>query len=235
MIALVSSTLRPPAADCYDGERSRFSPAERLEQTRATVGSLAALGFRRIVVADNSPEWDPAAAAALAPAELWRIATPAFRNKGLAELHLLRAAAARLPSGAPVLKVSGRYLLTRNPLTEIGDAEVAVKSADFARRRGAMSTRAYACRDIATLQRLVARAIDEAFAYPTRIVGPRSLWRLVCASLAPQRDTFPYADPPHSVEFILARTIKLLRLRVHFVATLGIHGTMAATGEHVDE
>jgi len=235
MLALVSSTLRPAAAEGYDGARSRFSTAERLEQTRGTVGSLAALGFRRIVVADNSDEWDAAAETALAPAEVWRIATPEFRNKGLAELFLLRSAAARLPPGDPVLKVSGRYLLVRNPLSELGDSDVALKGADFGRRRGAMSTRAYACRDVATLQRLIARAIDEAFAYPTRIVGPRSFWRLLCATLAPQRDTYPYADPPHSIEFTLARTIKLLRLRVHFVETLGVHGTMAGTGEHIDE
>lgn len=235
MIALVSSTISPPAADCYDGARSLFSPAERLEQTRGTVGSLAALGFRRIVIADNGVPPDEAARAALAPAEVRFVATPQFRNKGLSELFLLRNAAADLPADEPVVKLSGRYLLTRNLLDELGDADIAVRSANFSNRRGAISSRAYACRDVATFRRLVGRAIEETFAYPTRIVGPGSFWRILRGSLRPAQDTFPYGDPPHSVEFILARTIKLLGLRVKLLPQLGVRGTMAGTGETIDE
>lgn len=235
MIALISSTLRPPIVHCYDGARSTFSHAERLEQTRATVASLVALGFKRIIVADNSPDWSPEIEPALAPAEVWRITTPEFRNKGLSELFLLRTAAARLPSDQPIIKVSGRYTLSRNPLVEIGDADVSVKSDGFERRAGAISTRSYGCRDVATFQRLVERTITEIFAYPTRIVGPRSLVRLVRNSLSPRADTFPYNDPPHSIEIIIVRAIKQLGLRVHFVSPLGVHGILAGTGARVEE
>lgn len=235
MLALVSSTITPPASECYDGARSRFSPAERLEQTRASVGSLAALGFRRIVIADNGVPLDDSARLALLPATVLHFPTTQFRNKGLSELFLLRDAAATLPADAPILKLSGRYLLTRNPLDELGSADLVARSDAYSSKRGAISSRAYACRDVATFRRLIARTLDEAFAYPHRIVGPRSLWTRLCAHLAPGRDTFPYADPPHSIEFLLARAAKLLRLRVGIIPQLGVRGTMAGTGEVIDE
>ncbi|CAM2956179.1 hypothetical protein [Rariglobus hedericola] len=235
MIALISSTLYPSASHSYDGARSRFSNLERLEHTKGTVASLVALGFKRIVIADNSLDWHPATEASLAPAEVWRIPTPEFRNRGLSELFLLRAAAARLPANEPVIKVSGRYLLSRNPLTYIGDADVAVKGDSFTKRNGAMSTRAYGCRDVATFQRLLTFSITEIFAYPARIVGPGSLLRIIRASLWPAKDTFSYDDPPHSIELVMARSIKLMKLKVHFLSPLGVRGILAGSGETIDE
>lgn len=235
MIALISSTITPPASDCYDGARSRFTPTERLEQTRASVGSLAALGFRQIVIADNGVPLDEAARAALQPAIVRHIPTTQFRNKGLSELFLLRDAAASIPGDLPLVKLSGRYLLTKNPLESLGSADFVVRSENFSARRGAISSRAYACRDAATFRRLIARTLDEAFAYSHRIVGPGSLWRRLQITLNPRSDTFPYADPPHSIEFLLARAAKLLRLRVAVVRQLGVRGTMAGTGEVIDE
>lgn len=235
MIALISSTLCPPVTDCCDGPRSVFTHAERLAQTRLTVASLVALGFKRIVIADNSTEWNSDIETALAPAEILRITVPSFRNKGLSELYLLLAAASRLPDDAPVVKISGRYSLDRNPLANLGEADIALKSDGFTERNGAMSTRAYGCRTVATFRRLLECTLNEAYAYPTRIVGPRSLLRILRASVFPHRDTFPYNDPPHSIERVMVRAIKRLRLRVHCVTPLGISGVLAGSGQTVSE
>lgn len=235
MIALVSSTLVPPPVECCDGARSVFTPAERLAQTRATVDSLLALGFSRVVVADNSPGWDPAIEPALAPAEVWRIGVPVFRNKGLSELYLLQAAAGRLPAEEPVVKVSGRYSLSRDLLAELGDADLAVKSDGFGERHGAMSTRAYACRSVELYRRLLDRTLNEAYAHPARIVGPRSFVRIVRASLFPEKDGFTYNDPPHSIERVVVRAIKRMGLRVRFVSPLGVTGILAGSGQTVSE
>ena len=226
MIALVSSTIFPPDLEVHGGTRTWLTGEQRLQQTRATVASLVAVGAREIVVADNSAErWLAGSEADLWPARVLRLSTPQFRNKGISELFLLRSALPVLPDGEPILKLSGRYRLTRDPSQELSGEDV-VGRVERRRRQWLLSTRCYAVRDRATYARLLDLGLRELYAQATRIVGPRSLLRIIRNSLQPDGDEYPYDDPPVSIESVFGVLMRRGRFRFRALERLGVEGVL---------
>jgi|SRR5580658_42480 hypothetical protein len=230
MIAVVSSTVAPSTLASHDGARTTLSPELRLEQTRATVASLVARGVTEIIIADNSPgAWLRDRAVELEPARILHLSHPPMRNKGIGELWLLLGALESLPEAKPILKISGRYKI--GPETELvlreGDDIAAKVQGDGS--TGEISTRCYLLRDRSVAARLWERSLDEVYAERSRIVGPRSLIRIIRNSIRPGGDNFSYADPNTiSLEQASLRAIRHLGLRLRSVANLGVEGTLGS-------
>jgi len=238
MIAVVSSTVAPSALPTHDGLRTTLSPEKRLEQTKATVASLVAFGARRVLVADNSPgSWLAERPGQLGPAEVIHLRHPVFGNKGVGEQWLLLAVADLLPEDEPIIKISGRYLLNKSSELRIeGDDDIAGKIYPEGRTH-TLSTRAYLLRNKAVALRFWGRALDEVYAQPARIMGARSLIRIVGNSLRPERDGYAYSDPSTlSLEHAAYRAIRNLGLKLRAVGTLGVEGNYGSfTNQAVSE
>jgi hypothetical protein len=227
MIAIVSSTLAPSAAPSHDGPRTNIEHSVRIDQTVETVCSLRDLGFSQIFIGDNSPIPPPAdVLARLAPAVLYWYGHYPYRNKGLAEAFLLAALCDRLPDGAPIMKISGRYRASRNLVKELGDADLAGRFSPA--RVSELSTRAYAVRDRNFLRALMLGALDEMYAAPWRVVGPRSLLSLARKILIRPNDPFPYSDPPGGLEIAAVRWLVKQKATVRKLDELGVEGVLGS-------
>jgi hypothetical protein len=230
MIAVVSSTVAPSAAPSHDGARTTLSPEVRLEQTKGTVESLLALGVKEIFVADNSPgNWLRDRAETLAPARVMFFEQPAIRNKGIAELWLLLAAINALPGSQPILKISGRYRVGARTELFLGDSYDVVAKLHGGGSAAGISTRCYLMRNREIAARLWERTLDEIYAERSRIVGPRSLMRIIRNSLRPKMDDFHYSDPNTlSIEQAALISIRRLGLRLMQVSNLDVEGTLGS-------
>jgi len=230
MIAVVSSTVAPSATPSHDGARTNLSPELRLEQTRATVDSLVAKGITEILIADNSPgTWLQDRAASLAPARVVFLRQPPVRNKGIGELWLLLGSVGDLPESQPILKISGRYRLGAHSDLALRDGDDIAARVYPKGASGEISTRCYLMRDRSVAALLWERTLDEMYAERSRIMGPRSLLRIIKNSLRPERDSFHYSDPNTiSVEQAAMIAIRRLGLRLRSVDNLDIEGTLGS-------
>ncbi|HTB79812.1 MAG TPA: hypothetical protein VK717_02875 [Opitutaceae bacterium] len=228
MIAIVSSTVAPSPLPSHDGVRTTFTPEQRLEHTCGTVASLVELGVKEIFIVDNSAGgWLRGREAALAPARVLHFDHPPIRNKGIGEMWLLLGALPALPDSVPILKISGRYRVGRGTGLALGEADVAAKIYTQGKRRE-ISTRCYLLRNRTVAARLWERTLDEIYAPQTRIVGPRSFWRMLQNSLHPERDAFRHGDPPGSVEAAAYNAIQYLGLRLQPVEHLAVAGILGS-------
>jgi hypothetical protein len=230
MIAVVSSTVSPSLLPSHDGARTTLSPEIRLEQTRGTVESLLAIGVREIVIADNSPgTWLQERVASLAPARVVTFRQPPVRNKGIGELWLLLGCVDELPEDEQIMKISGRYRVGGKTELALRDEDDVAAKVFGANSSEEISTRCYLLRNRAVAARLWGRALDEMYAERSRIVGPRSLLRIVRNSVNPQADSFPYSDPnTKSLERATLVAIRHLRLRLRAVGNLDVEGTLGS-------
>lgn len=228
MIALVSSTVAPSQLPGHDGPRTNIAPEVRLEHTRGTIDSLLAAGITQIFITDNSPgDWLRQRVEKLRPARVLHFDQLPVRNKGLGEMWLLLAALEHLPADEPILKISGRYRIgPGSPLLAAPGQDVVARV--YGERQKEISTRAYVVRNREVAARLWPRMLDEIYAAQSRIVGPRSLLRLLRSSLQPGRDNFPYSDPPLSVEIAGWRAIRHLGLSLRVVDHLAVEGTLGS-------
>lgn len=229
MIAVVSSTIAPSALPSHDGARTTFSPEERLGHTRDTVASLRAAGINDIIIADNSAGgWRENWTRSLEPARVLHFDHHPFRNKGIGEIWLLRAALEQLPAGTPVMKISGRYRIgPKSPLLAPPKADVVARVYQHGGRRE-ISTRCYVLRDRAVAERLWPRTLDEIYAQQFRIVGPRSLLGYFRRLLLPPKDSDRSGDPPASVEIATYDAIKHLGLSLTAVSHLDVEGILGS-------
>jgi hypothetical protein len=233
VIALVSSTIFPGHAPVYATSRSVFSPRERLEQTCHTVDTLTANGFADIHVADNSgANWVAGTEERLSPARVHRFTHYQFQNRGIAELYLLLEVLDALPADTPILKISGRYALTKNITNELGHADIAAK---WAEDNTSISTRCYMVRNTRLYRRFLEDTLSEVYAYSSRIVGPRSLMRILKHSLRPDSDDSLYFDPTISIEGAAARVLRRGKYAVGHLTELGLEGEIATSRDRIRE
>lgn len=234
MIAVVSSTLFPGQAPLYGSDRSVYSHAERLDQTRGTVQSLVEAGLRDVYVADNSPAApDARVIESLAPASVHHFRDQyQFHNKGISELFLLLLLVESLPGDQPILKVSGRYRLLGGVELSLDGADVAAKWDE--RNRG-ISTRCYLVRNRDVYRRFLEDTLSEVYGQAARIRGPRSLLRIVKNSLAATNDHTRYFDPNDSIEQASARALRRPSYRVRRLPALGITGEVAISRDVILE
>ncbi len=233
-VAILSSAIAPQSSEHYGREPLRYDPDARLEQTRSSIQSLLALGIEEIYLADNSgSNWRVDMERALHPARVQVFHQHPYRNKGISEVYLLLAALPGLPPGRPIIKLSGRYQLTRRLDESLGENDlVARESRGVGLPHCYLSTIAYAVRDSTIYERLLRETRRDMFGFPSRIVGPRSLVRVLRNSVFPDRDTYPYDDPQVSIEHATWRAARKCGYRLHSVESLGVAGITGQTGEH---
>jgi hypothetical protein len=231
MIGIVTSTIFPPSIGIYDGQRSYFSPQERLAQTQETIQSLLEIGISSVLLFDNSGEcWVKGTEDLLKSASVHLVNTYQYKNKGISELFLLLEAMRSLPPDVPILKISGRYTLCGRGDFDLGDADILCKIYKQSRSRRSMSTRCYVLRNRDTYQSFIGQVLREVFGYQSRIVGPRSFYRIVKNSITPSVDNYPYEDPGHSIEGACARVLKSYKYKVKQAERLGVEGLVATEG-----
>lgn len=232
MVALVSSTVFPPEEPVYGEVRSRFDHEARLRQTIETVRSLQRVGISEIYVADNSGRaWQQAAATELEPARVFVFDQFPFHNKGISEAYLLLRVLSEIPKDQAIMKISGRYKLVDSP-PELGDADFAVK---FSKDNRSVSTRAYLVRNRCLFEQLVKATLQEIFCYGSRIVGPRSLIRVLRNTFSPLDNSYCYYDPSIGLELAVANVLRRAQWRVRRLPVLGIQGEIATVAESVSE
>lgn len=230
MIAIISSTIYPPSKPIYDAIRTRFSPEERLEQTRHTVQSLLAAGLDDIYLADNSGDgWILGTEEHLRPARVHVYTQHQYTNKGISELWLLSSLLKHIPANTPLLKISGRYILTAAAPPILGNAELGVKLERLGLVNYSVSTRCYVVKDKEVYETFLKRTLCAVYGYWARIVGPRSFGRILKNSIMPKLDDFPYDDPSISIEVAAAHVLRKYNYRVAYFKTIGIKGALGAT------
>jgi len=225
MIAVVSSTIQPSIKD--PRVINRYTYKERLNQTIETVDKLVDSGFRAIFLVDNSPELDtPRLKEILNGFPLvqpFHIRQFQFGNKGINELLMLLFLTDFLPQNETIFKISGRYY----PITGFVKPEFqdfACKGYQFTNKNGIISTRGYWVKNSAIYQQFLMACLEEVFAYPERIVGPRSVMRVFFKKMRDSDHRFGI-----SIEFAAANVLKSAAFDVTFVTQLGIEGLVAGS------
>lgn len=210
----------------YWGSPRTIIPAqERLEQTRKTIASLVRAGITDIFLADNSGgNWADGTEELLQPAKVYFYNQFQFQNKGISEIYLLLSALEHLPEETPILKISGRYYLSDSLRFGLEGADVAAKFIPYAKTQLWMSTRCYMVKNKEVYARFLRETVRDLYAYPSRIVGPGSLLRILRNSIFPERDDAPYDDPLQPIEVAAARVLKRADYRVKQIEVLGIEG-----------
>ena len=228
MIAVISSTIYPPSLPTYDGQRTCLSPEERIEQTQKTIESLVNLGISEIYLADNSGEnWVLNNDKSLKYVKIHIFSQYQYKKKGISELYLLLNILEYIPSNKPILKISGRYTLNKNIINNIGDADLAGRLYRHSLVNSSMSTRCYLVKNKDIFAIFLKRTLREVYAYPSRIVGPRSFVRILHNSLFPSKDNYPSDDPTGSIEGAAARVLHLFNYKFNNIEPLGIQGFVA--------
>lgn len=225
---VVTSTIFPREARDKSVVKSVYSPEERLRQTRDTIDSLRACGYGNIHLLDNSGHRHrEQLEGAFADVQLGLFDHYQYDNKGVSETLLLLDGLARLPDRTPIVKLSGRYLLTRPVSLDTGKYDLGARIYEHARRFGTvstMSTRCYVTRDKAILQRYLLALLEEIFAYSSRIVGPGSLKRFLVNQFMPGRNSCSFFDPMLSVEAASIVVVRRLGLRLLELRSVGVKG-----------
>jgi len=219
MIAIISSTLVPPAATSVTKYRNFISNDQRLKQTEATINSLKE--FTNIYVFDNSyPSISEREKDILKPARLWSIDVFPYQNKGLSEIYLLLLGIRNLPDNVPIFKISGRYILTEQwDFKNLRDFDFVGKF-DGPKT---ISTRAYYFRNKNILHEVLICALNFMYAYSSRIVGPRSFIRILknAINLSHKDNIF---CPTISIERAMGEAIHMLSLNTQNLKKLYIAG-----------
>jgi hypothetical protein len=200
MIALISSTIYPldPTEDTL--YRGSVSHRQRLQQTIDTVNSLVRLNFQEIYLFDNSGfNWNVENESLLYPAKIIKFNSFQFTNKGLSEIYMLLSGLSVLPENTAIFKISGRYTLQ----TKID--ENILKTYDFAgkicHQSASISTRGYYIKNKKTLELTLLSALNYIYSYPSKVVGPRSLKRIIKNAFFLNLKGQTFYDPTLSVEW----------------------------------
>jgi len=226
MIAIITSTIFPPSESSYWNSRKEAKPEERFEQTLETIQSLIKYEIEHIYLCDNSGYgWTPELKDKVKPVELQLFGHYQFRNYGISELYMLKKGLCQLPEDESVLKISGRYRLTKDPRDYLGDADVAGRlyNPETYKKR-TLSTALYCVKNSKIFSFIVDQALREIYASQCRIVGPGSLFRILKNSISRSGGEYSYEDPNTSIEGAIARVIKIKKLKVRHIPSLGIQG-----------
>ena len=114
-----------------------------------------------------------------------KLSTPQFDNKGLSEAFLISEALEYLPDNKKIIKISGRYLINKNFDTKPSSQFICKKNGE-----NAISTRSYIVENKETFKKAITLTINLFLSYNSRILGPRSLIRIIKNSIVPQIQSF---------------------------------------------
>jgi len=229
MIAIVSSCIHPKTMKA--STRSFFSLADRELQTIKTLEQLKKVGFKQIILVDNSDDYDfSRLKSATENVKVIQLKQYQFANKSINEILMILAILDEIPSGSKIFKISGRYFPTDNFKLDMNEKiDFKVKGFDFQSRRPVISTRAYFIGNKEVYERFLLSCLNEIYSYPYRVVGPRSLWVFIRDFFNPRLRTISTI----SIEFAAARVLKNGKFKFELTDDLNIEGQIA--GLHTKE
>lgn len=224
MIAIVTSTIFPQPATATAVYRGTIKGEERLKQTIETISSLAKNGFDKIFVFDNSHvQLDQQTIALLSPATVLTFNMFQFKNKGLTELYMLLAGLKSIADDVPIFKISGRYQLNQIAAQGDGNWDFMGK---YSKATKTISTRAYYFKDKSIYEKVLLLALNYIYAYQHKVVGPKSLWKVLKNAINPDLDKL-YYESSISIERGMGEAINNLNLNVVTLDQLNIAGVSA--------
>lgn len=227
MIGLISSTIFPLNNPGADGARTWIRPEQRIEQTQRTIASLRDVGITDIHLVDNSGAlWRRGTEQQFAPAKVYVYDHHQYKNKGTSELWLLLSALENLPPDTPILKISGRYGLTKGIDFDGAKWDLAGRIYRLGIITYSFSTRCYVIKSKEVYETFIKRTLMELYGYSARIVGPRSFYRILRNSFLPKYDRYPYDDPGLSIENAAAHVIRKYGYRFDNKEYLGVQGVL---------
>lgn len=223
MIAIVTSCIHPKEFSNFT--RSYFSLPEREEQTIQTLIRLKEVGFKHIILADNSFDYDfSRLGSALEGVQVVHLKQYQFANKSINEILILLSVIDQIPDHMPIFKISGRYFPSENFKFSLSDGfDFAVKGFEFDTKNAVITTRGYFVRNKVLYEDFLLYCLNEIYSYPYRIVGIRSFLRFITEFLKPSLKKISTI----SVEFAAARTLKNGNFKYELIDTLHIEGQIA--------
>ena len=223
MIAVITSCINPKKMTSTT--RSFFSLEERELQTINTLKKLKEVGFKQIILADNSYEYDfSKLGSAIDDVQIIRLQQYQFANKSINEILILLSILDYIPAGTKIFKISGRYFPVANFKLDMNDTvDFKVKGFDFGGRKPVISTRGYFVRNKVVYEEFLLACLNEIYSYPYRVVGLRSFWRFINEFFKPKLKT----SSNISVEFAAARVLKRGPFNFQLVDNLNIEGHIA--------
>ena len=124
-----------------------------------------------------------------------------------------------IPVGVPILKISGRYVLKQTVNEEL------FKEVQFAGKFNpdTISTRAYYFSSKEVMQNVLYVALNNMYAFKHKIVGFRSLFKVVQNAFFDNK-TASYYDTTISIERGMFNAIKKLKLKTHHMPVIHVSG-----------
>lgn len=222
---IVTSTIFPKAVPSK--LVSVFSPEERLSQTIETVESLKKLGYQKIYLFDNSGTgYQSQLENAIQGVIVKTFDHFQFDNKGISEAFLLLAGLQLVSDNNPVMKISGRYSLEAPLAPDFGDFDLAAKFYEHKDRklffRETMATRCYCCKNKVVFEKFIREMLEQIYAYPSRIYGIGSIWRLLTNQRS--KRSYSFLNSNLSVEAASVSAIRALKLSVCRLEAIGLVG-----------
>lgn len=231
MVAFITSTIYPPSAT-YQNAISPYSNSERLLQTIETVQSLKKSGISKIILIDNSEsKYQDIIKSHFTDTILISINQYQFKNRGLTEILMLLCALSQieLKEDEPILKISGRYLLT-GEITSI-NADFKFKGYNYKNNTGTVSTRCYLVKNKEVYIKLLKLALSEIYRYSLRSVGIRSVLAYLYQLIRPSS----IDEPTMSIEMAICKVLKYHKYEVEIVEKIGVEGYIGGNKTFISE
>ena len=231
MIAIVTSCIKP--IQSQDLIKSFVSLEEREQQTAYTLQRLKEIGFKLIILADNSDAYDYSRlGSAIDGVKVVHFRQYQFPNKGINEILMLLSVLDEIPANTSIFKISGRYFPTESFLSNMD------LNADFKVRGGfkgkvpTITTRAYFVRNKQIYEDFLLYSLNEVHSYNYRIVGLRSFLNFIKEFFRPSLRATSHI----AIEFACGRVLKKGHFTYQQVEKLHIKGQIAGiAGEQLIE
>lgn len=223
MIAIVTSCINPKVFSTFT--RSYFSLQEREEQTIHTLIRLKEVGFKHIILADNSFDYDfTKLGSAIECVQVIHLKQYQFSNKSINEILILLSVIDQIPDNMPIFKISGRYFPSENFKFKMGEGvDFIIKGFEFDTRNAVITTRGYFVRNKVLYEDFLLYCLNEIYSYPYRIVGLHSFLIFIKEFFKPNLKK----TSTISIEFAAARVLKNGNFKYQLIDTLDIEGQIA--------
>lgn len=223
MIAIVTSCIHPK--EMPNITRSFFTLEEREQQTIHTLKRLREVGFKQIILADNSFDYDFSKLKLLInDVQVIHLKQYQFTNKSINEILILLSVLDQVPADTKIFKISGRYFPAESFMMEMPETvDFKVKGFEFDTKKAVITTRGYFVRNKAIYEEFLLNCLNEIYSYPYRVVGLGSLLKFIKEFIKPSLKKMPNV----SVEFAAARTLKNGHFSYQLTDHLHIEGQIA--------
>jgi hypothetical protein len=229
MIAIITSTIFPQPATQNSAYRATIKSEDRLNQTIETISSLTKNGVNKILLLDNSHnQLDQQTIDLLSPATVYTFNMFQFKNKGLTELHMLLAGLKYIPDDVEIFKISGRYQINK---ISVSDSQIWDFMGKYSKETKTISTRAYYFKNKAIYEKALLLALNYIYAYQHKIVGPKSLIKIIKNAFKPDLNKLFY-ESSISIERGIGEAIANLNLNVENLDQLNISGVSGNPTDH---